>query len=378
MRGHRKQFWHRRQQTHLQGLQVYGITRQNIIGSPCSQGTSCGLDASEQGQWSSQSSGSSCTIAFSWCFSTSTRPCLNCCTHFALRQALIANCSPASTQSADSKLLSVFFKARTYTDTQHRPHRRPIPIYSSIPFHSKRRAWSEDYENAGTIRLIGLRCIYTNSRLPSYYRHLQTEDGDVSISAELSLWRSLSSSEQTPQQSRAVQKAYNCHRCWSSPFVNSCVTSGSSTSAPSLCRTLWRVAWLHVPPITAVGLGLTVEMIRMSVCTRLGARTCEPDTCPCGKAVDARDLHGLSCQKSAVRHQRHWHQNDIIWRSVKRAQVPAVKEQITLSRDDGKRPDGATLISFARGISQSSTSSFNRIMVILSVWRKQRPVMHLL
>ena len=48
-------------------------------------------------------------------------------------------------------------------------------------------------------------------------------------------------------------------------------------------------------------------------------------------------------------HTRHSHLNDIIWRAVKRAQIPAVKEPVGLSRDDGKRPDGATLIPGARG-----------------------------
>ena len=38
-------------------------------------------------------------------------------------------------------------------------------------------------------------------------------------------------------------------------------------------------------------------MIRICVGTRLGARTCEPRTCPCSNTVDARGLHGLSCRK---------------------------------------------------------------------------------
>ena len=41
--------------------------------------------------------------------------------------------------------------------------------------------------------------------------------------------------------------------------------------------------------------------------------------------------------------------NDIIWRSVKKAQYPAVKEPVGLSRSDGKRPDGSTQIPWTRG-----------------------------
>ena len=41
--------------------------------------------------------------------------------------------------------------------------------------------------------------------------------------------------------------------------------------------------------------------------------------------------------------------NDILWRSIKRAQIPAVKEPVSLIRQDGKRPDGVTLLPWARG-----------------------------
>ena len=41
--------------------------------------------------------------------------------------------------------------------------------------------------------------------------------------------------------------------------------------------------------------------------------------------------------------------NDSIWRSVKKAQYPAVNEPVGLSRSDGKRPDGATMMPWTRG-----------------------------
>ena len=67
------------------------------------------------------------------------------------------------------------------------------------------------------------------------------------------------------------------------------------------------------------------------------------------KAVSARGLHGLACRRSSLRHQRHSQLNDILWRSFKRAKVPAVKEPPGLSRDDGKRPDSVTLLPWAKG-----------------------------
>ena len=41
--------------------------------------------------------------------------------------------------------------------------------------------------------------------------------------------------------------------------------------------------------------------------------------------------------------------NDIVWRAVKKAQYPTVKEPAGLARTDSKRPDGATLIPWTRG-----------------------------
>ena len=40
---------------------------------------------------------------------------------------------------------------------------------------------------------------------------------------------------------------------------------------------------------------------------------------------------------------------NIIWRSVKKAQYPAVKEPVGLSWSNGKRPDGAMMIPWTRG-----------------------------
>jgi len=47
--------------------------------------------------------------------------------------------------------------------------------------------------------------------------------------------------------------------------------------------------------------------------------------------------------------QRHHQMNDILCRAIKQAQIPAVKEPVSLLQQDGKRPDGTTLIPWARG-----------------------------
>ena len=94
--------------------------------------------------------------------------------------------------------------------------------------------------------------------------------------------------------------------------------------------------WLNVPPITAVGLRLSDEAIRVIIGYRLGSVTCQPHTCICGSKVNARGLHGLSCRKSTPRHIRHSQLNDLIWKAVRKAQTAAVKELHGLTREDGK------------------------------------------
>ena len=41
--------------------------------------------------------------------------------------------------------------------------------------------------------------------------------------------------------------------------------------------------------------------------------------------------------------------NDILWKAIKKAEVPASKEPVGVSCIDAKRPDGATLIPWACG-----------------------------
>ena len=53
--------------------------------------------------------------------------------------------------------------------------------------------------------------------------------------------------------------------------------------------------------------------------------------------------------KEWAHHIRHSQLNDLIWRAVKKAQIPASKEPIGLSRADSKKSDRATLVPWTRG-----------------------------
>ena len=118
--------------------------------------------------------------------------------------------------------------------------------------------------------------------------------------------------------------------------------------------------WHRAAPIVLIGLRLSDEATRIAVAHRLGCRACEPHVCVCGKTVDTRGLHGLACRRSASRQQRHSQMTDIIIiEGLKRAQIQAVKEPTGLVRSDGKRPDGATFIPWAKGKSMAWTSPYN-------------------
>ena len=83
--------------------------------------------------------------------------------------------------------------------------------------------------------------------------------------------------------------------------------------------------WLFALPISACGLRLGDEAIRVAVVLRLGVNICEPYTYPCGANIDARGLHGLACKRSADRSTRHQQINDLIWRALKRADILSTK-----------------------------------------------------
>lgn len=109
-------------------------------------------------------------------------------------------------------------------------------------------------------------------------------------------------------------------------------------------------AWLHAIPSTNIGTFMDDNSIRICVGLRLGCDICSVHTCICGSIVTPKGLHGLSCQKSAGRNQRHIELNNIISRSLSSLHIPTKLEPSGLSRNDGKKPDGVTLTPWSKGI----------------------------
>jgi len=108
-------------------------------------------------------------------------------------------------------------------------------------------------------------------------------------------------------------------------------------------------AWLAALPIASCGLRLDDEAVRVAVALRLGLHLCVAHECRCGASVDTWGLHAMVCKKAPARSTRHFAVNDIITRAFTSAGVPVVKEPSGLSRNDGKRPDGLTLVPWQNG-----------------------------
>jgi hypothetical protein len=81
----------------------------------------------------------------------------------------------------------------------------------------------------------------------------------------------------------------------------------------------------------------------------LGCNLCIPHICKCNVKVDEIDIHGLSCSKSCGRFSRHTEINSIIKLSLTSIHVNSTLEPNGLSRDDGKCPDGMTLVPWIKG-----------------------------
>ena len=58
--------------------------------------------------------------------------------------------------------------------------------------------------------------------------------------------------------------------------------------------------WLLALPITASGLRLEDEAVRISVALKLGSELGSPHSCCCGSLVEATGVHGLVCKQAPL------------------------------------------------------------------------------
>ena len=155
---------------------------------------------------------------------------------------------------------------------------------------------------AGTLRI-------QNDILPVRL-HIQVDSSKVRT---VDAWKKLTASDVPTEAKQGKQKKWN-------NLVDKKIAKEllDNASGP-LNQARLRVAaaphsedWLLAPPVTAVGLRMTNKIIRIATEMRLGISICEPNLFPCGKQVESRGIHGLSCRHSAARISRHNMVNDIV------------------------------------------------------------------
>ncbi|XP_052759361.1 uncharacterized protein LOC128202586 [Galleria mellonella] len=107
--------------------------------------------------------------------------------------------------------------------------------------------------------------------------------------------------------------------------------------------------WLQAFPSTNTGTLLDDCSFTLLIGLRLGVKIVQPHRCSCGASVEELGYHGLSCVRSAGRIPRHAMINNIIHRALAMTQIPAILEPNGIFREDGKRPDGVTLVPWKMG-----------------------------
>ena len=172
------------------------------------------------------------------------------------------------------------------------------------------------------------------------------------VSSALSLWSRNVPDVHPPSGDNATRQ-----KAWDTPGVE--LASRRLLEGAQDCQDRARLlaascgesgAWLNALPLSSVGLRLDDDSLRIAVGLRLGTPLCGPhQCCNCGEEVDITGRHGLSCSHSKGRLPRHAALNDIIHRALSTAKIPSRLEPSGLSRVDGKRPDGVTIMPWSAG-----------------------------
>ena len=169
-----------------------------------------------------------------------------------------------------------------------------------------------------------------------------------SYETAISHWKRMSGDAPLPPEPRR-------QRNWTYPVQRKSqadLLQGSSQSGVRRikgCASAGSGAWLRALPSSPLGLHLDHFQLRIATALRLGSNVSQPYQCKCGVMADARGMHALSCGSSSSRHVRHSLLNGVVQRALRAAHMPSILEPAGLSRDDGKRPDGLTLVPWKRG-----------------------------
>jgi len=112
----------------------------------------------------------------------------------------------------------------------------------------------------------------------------------------------------------------------------------------------WLGAWLGALPVPSLGTKLDDESMRIALGLLLGVPIVVEHKCVCGANVDVFGTHSLSCRRSGGRILRNSAVNETVRRALVSGGVPTVLEPVGVCRDDGKRPNGMSLIPWRQGL----------------------------
>ncbi len=162
----------------------------------------------------------------------------------------------------------------------------------------------------------------------------------------LRLWKSCSGSVDPPT-GNATGTQKGCDGPVAVASASSLISEASPIARARLLASQQNEAgaWLTAPPLSALGLRMDNDSIRVAVGLHLGSALCIPHDCAlCGPQVDETGVHALICRKSKGRLPRHSYLNDIIKRALMAIDIPCALEPHGLCRGDGRRPDGISIL----------------------------------
>jgi hypothetical protein len=180
---------------------------------------------------------------------------------------------------------------------------------------------------------------------------LEGTDLQIPLTNALEFWSNRSGGSPTPTQNTTRQKS------WMRPInEHMSATLQHNMTSKELARFRGTTCpgsgdWLSALPSSNLGLELSDDAFQISSNMRLGAPVITECTCICGATNDSDGNHALVCTSvgSRSRISRHDSCNKIIQEALKSAGIPSTLEPRGLLRDDGKRPDGVSLMAWARG-----------------------------
>ena len=103
-------------------------------------------------------------------------------------------------------------------------------------------------------------------------------------------------------------------------------------------------------PSSRDGTRLSNAILQVAIGLRLGLPVATLGKFSCDAPLDELGAHALTCHKGVGKHARHSEVNSRIKAALAEASVVSVLEPVVLTRDDGTRPDGATVLPFENGL----------------------------